>query len=97
MDNCPVYVNSEIWYGLPVHEDRAQKITAIIAAMLARERQRQGLSKNRLASLSGLDPRAIALIENGERQPGIHTVLRITGALDIDLWRLLKEAESTKN
>ena len=50
---------------------------------------------NKLASLSGLDPRAIALIERGERSPALHTVLRITIALEVNLWEMLQEVEKS--
>jgi len=77
-----------------VTEDEARERAEAILRRLAEQREKLGLSKRRLAELSGLDPKAITLLERAERMPAITTLLRISAALSINLSALLAEAES---
>lgn len=56
---------------------------------IQKERIRQGLSKYRVAQETGISLQAITLIENGQRLPTLHTLLRIAAALQIDLGKLI--------
>jgi transcriptional regulator with XRE-family HTH domain len=50
-----------------------------------------------LAAKAGLSQPMISYVERGMRIPTLETALRIAAALDVDLWRLIKQAaESTK-
>jgi len=46
----------------------------------------------RLAQKSGLSVAMISYVERGMRNPTLDTLLRMAIALDIDLWKLLKQA-----
>lgn len=53
---------------------------------------------NKLAALSGIHVSTISLVERGLRSPTLDVLLRISEALEIDLWTILKEAtESAKS
>ena len=56
-----------------------------IAAAVAAERARRGVSQAELAALCGTTQSAIARIEQGRRPPRIDTLLRIANALDCRL------------
>lgn len=54
-------------------------------------REDKGISKYRLAKLSGISEGAISLIESGKRkEPTVDTLLKIARALDISAWELIK-------
>ena len=69
-----------------------QLICAAVVRRLRAERQRQQLSMRRLAEQAGLSQAMISLVENDLRNPTLDTLLRITGALQLNLGRLLLKA-----
>ena len=75
----------------PTRSDIVHK--AVIDA-LRKARLQQGISKYRLAQDSGLSLQAITLIENEQRLPTLHTLLRISDALGVDLNIILRKAKS---
>ena len=50
------------------------------------------MSKSALAQASGLSRRMIGFVENGERNPTLDTLLRLTESLEIDLGKLIAHA-----
>ena len=58
------------------------------------ERTRRGVSMNRLAQTSGLSQSMVSLVEREKRTPTLDTLLRLADALDVDLWKLIREATS---
>jgi len=66
--------------------------------LLRERRERLGLSMNEVARRTGLAQQTVSFVERGMRMPTLDTLLRITGALDLDLWMVLREAgESSRN
>jgi repressor LexA len=59
---------------------------------LREERIRQDLSMSELAGRSGLDVSMISLMERGLRNPSLSVALRISEALQVDLWIILQKA-----
>lgn len=59
------------------------------AKRLRAERERAGLSQEALAHAADLHPNAIGLIERGEREPMLGTVLALAGALGLAPGQLL--------
>jgi len=55
-------------------------------------RQRKSLSMTVLAGRAGLSQQSISYIERGLRIPNLDTLIRLTDALEIELWPLLKKA-----
>jgi len=58
-----------------------------------RERREQlGLSKSVVAQKAGLSIAMISFVERELRKPTLDTLLRMSEALDIDLWKVLRRA-----
>lgn len=73
----------------PTTRDR---ISSLAAAELRKRRESLGMSMNRLAEKSGLSVGMISFVERELRKPTLDTLLRIAEALDVQLWRVLKQA-----
>ena len=56
------------------------------------ERIRKNLSMNKVAARSGLHVSMISLVERELRNPTLDVLLRISEALDTDLWKILRDA-----
>lgn len=72
-------------------QERQAIITRLVSAIEA-ERRKQQLSLNAVATSSGLSHTMVMRVEKKERTPTIDTLLRIAAALDVDLWKLLRDA-----
>jgi len=59
---------------------------------LREERIRKKLSMNALAKGSGLHVSMISLVEREMRNPTLDALLRIAEALDVDLWKIIRDA-----
>jgi transcriptional regulator with XRE-family HTH domain len=68
-------------------------VSSQVATLLRQERESQNVSMTRLAELSGLSQGMISLVEHEQRNPSLDTLLRICGALEIDLSKVLSTAE----
>lgn len=69
-----------------------EAICVSVVRALRAERLRQGLSMDRLAERAGLSQGMISLVEHDLRNPTLDTLLRMSEALEMDLWRALKKA-----
>ena len=86
-------VNRFFCYLFFVAQDHTrQAVCAHVARLLREERQRQGLSMDRLAEQSGLSQAMISFVERELRNPTLDTLLRITRVLNLDLSAVLKDA-----
>jgi transcriptional regulator with XRE-family HTH domain len=56
-------------------------------------RRRAGYSQEALGALCGLHRTEIGFIENGERLPRVDTLLKLSGALDVGVEKLLDGIE----
>jgi len=65
-------------------------ILATLAGNVRTARRARGLSQEKLAELSDLDPTLISRIERGLGNPALGTLLRIATALGADLSTLLR-------
>lgn len=65
-----------------------------VVRLLRKERIRREISLNRLAEKAGLSRSMVSYVERGMRNPTLDTMLRIAGALNVDLWRLIKRASN---
>ena len=70
--------------GVPKHENY-KVIAAAVAAQLRKERERRKLSMNAVAELGGLSQQMVSYVERGLRNPTLDTLLRMTGAMKLDL------------
>ena len=76
------------------HRDR---VSSAAIALLQKRRESIGMSMNRLAERSGLSLTMISFVERGLRKPTMDTLLRISEALDVELWKVLKKATEETN
>lgn len=79
--------------------DYRESVSSHVARILRAERARRGLSMTRLAEMAALSQGMISLVEHEQRNPSLDTLLRICGALDMQLSTVLSRAEraSRKN
>ena len=65
--------------------------------VLRRIRLDQGLSQETLAELLDMETNAyISRLENGKKQPSLEMVYKISRALNVNAWEIVKEIEETK-
>ena len=74
-------------------DEHVSRIVSLkVARRLRDERLRRGLSTRSLAEKAGLSQPMISYVERGMRIPTLETALRIAGALNIDLWKVIRLA-----
>ena len=73
-------------------ESQIQIVCKRVAALLQKERERQGLSLTILGAQAGLSQQSISYIERGLRIPNLDTLLRISSALGVELSGILATA-----
>ena len=76
--------------------DEADEILTCVMDRLQRERERQGVSLQKLGAISGVSRTAIGMIEKGQRSPTLIICLRIADALGLNLGNVLKTAIAKK-
>jgi len=74
--------------------DTSRIIAREVTRLLREERIGAGLSIYRVAKKSGVSQQMIGYVERGMRNPTLDTLLRIAGALNVDLWKLIKRAQN---
>ena len=74
-----------------------RSVSLEVVRLLRTERIRREISLNRLAEKAGLSRSMVSYVERGMRHPTLDTLLRITEALDLDLWRLIKRASTRRS
>ena len=75
---------------------QCEQVATRLADIFKEKRIKLSLSKSELSQRTGISRSAILRIETGQRQPTVVTMLRLTKAMEIDLWKLIKEAEKDK-
>ena len=65
-----------------------------MARLLREKRMARGLSMYALAKRAGISHSTMARIENQGMKPTLDMLLRVTEAMGVDLWPLVKEAEN---
>ena len=66
-----------------------QKIVDAVILRLVDVRFKKGISQNRLAELSGLSRSGLRHLESGETNPTLYSLLKIAGALNVKIGRLI--------
>lgn len=65
-------------------------------AVMRRIRLDRGLSQETLAEMLGMETNAyISRLENGKKQPSLAMVYKISRALKVNAWEIVKEIEET--
>ena len=76
---------------------RREAICAELVRLIGEERERQKLSKNKLAFLTGLNQSTVSRLENYPENPSLDSLLRIADALEINLGDVLRQAVQIVN
>jgi len=76
-----------------VAKSKADAVCSAVVRLLRDKRVASGLSMNAVAKRARLSHSMISRVEHELRRPTLDTLLRITEAMEIDLWPLIKEAE----
>lgn len=74
----------------------AARILANVMDRLRDERERQGLTLQRLGVISGISRTMIAKMENGTRSPSLMICLRVADALGLNLADVLNDVPAKK-
>lgn len=77
---------------------KAQRRAAVateIVRRLRQSRETSGISMNVLAARAGLSQSMVSRLENLQGNPTLDSLLRIADVLDLELGRLITEAEHT--
>lgn len=77
----------------PMHDTSADQILSRLPARLKEARQRQGLSLDAVARLSGVSRSMVSQIERGESSPTVATLWNLTRALQVDFAGLLDASD----
>ena len=72
--------------------ERRDAICAEVVRIMGDERKRLKLSKNQVASMTGLNQSTVSRLENYHDNPTMDSLLRVSDALKIDLGDVLKKA-----
>jgi transcriptional regulator with XRE-family HTH domain len=72
---------------------REESITDHVIRQLARLRARKGLTYQQVADRAGITRTYLSFLEKGRRRPTLDVALRLAGALETSLRRLLAKAE----
>jgi XRE family transcriptional regulator, regulator of sulfur utilization len=75
----------------------AARILAYVMDRLREERNRQGLTLQRLERISGVTRTMIAKMEKGERSPSLIICLRVADALGVQLGDVLNSVPAKKS
>lgn len=81
--------------GVAADKKSQQAVCARIAQSLRQEREKRRISMNALAERAGLSQQMISYVERELRNPTLETLLRMSAALEVDLWKLIKRAETS--
>lgn len=65
----------------------------LVGEVIARFRRKKGLTQEVLSGLADLGRTHLSAIENGERKPTLETLYRLSGALGVPMWAIVKELE----
>lgn len=65
--------------------------------VLRKHRKARFLSQEELAERADLASKMVSLIERFERNPTLNVADSIAKAMDVPLWRLIKDAEDLRN
>jgi transcriptional regulator with XRE-family HTH domain len=61
----------------------------VVGKRVREQRKRQGMTQERVAELAELDRKHISMIETGQAEPRVGTLVQIAGALDLPVERLV--------
>ena len=76
--------------------DESQQFSRTVVDALKRERQKKGISQERLAKACGLSRSAVSMIESGDRNPTLFVCHALAVGLDIQLSKVIRDTERNR-
>jgi transcriptional regulator with XRE-family HTH domain len=70
-----------------------QAVCSRVVQTLRQEREKRGISMNLIAERAGLSQQMVSYVEREMRNPTLETLLRMAAALQVDLARVLQQAQ----
>ena len=64
-----------------------------LIALLREERRAQKISQETLAKMTGLSRTGVRHIESGKFKPTLYSLLKMSEALGLDLWRMMRKVQ----
>jgi transcriptional regulator with XRE-family HTH domain len=80
-----------------VAKEKPDDICSAVVRLLRDRRVASGQSMYAVAKRARLSHSMVSRVEHELRRPTLDTLLRITEAMEIDLWPLIKEAEESRS
>ena len=71
-----------------------QAVCSRVAHILRKEREKRGISMNLAAERAGLSQQMVSYVEREMRNPTLETLLRMAAAIQVDLSKVLKQAQN---
>ena len=71
----------------------AQLDPRLVGEVIASFRRKKGLTQEVLSGLADLGRTHLSAIEHGERKPTLETLYRLSGALEVPMWVIVKTIE----
>lgn len=93
MHICTYWVKHFLQYLWGVAKSKADAVCTSVARLLRERRVALKLSMYAVAKRAHISHSTMTRIENERMKPTLDMLLRITDAMEIDLWSLIKEAE----
>lgn len=90
-------IEFSLYFKWVLKESTVEVFDAAIAQAFKKERLNQKLSMSAVAERAGLSQQMISYVERGIRKPTLDTAFRISVALDVDLWKIIKAASKPKS
>lgn len=72
--------------------ERRAAVLAELVRLLGLKRQQRGLSRNQLATLTGLNQSTISRLESNQLNSTMDSLLRVADELEVDLGELLQQS-----
>lgn len=72
--------------------EKRAAVCAEVIRLMSEERKSQRLSMNQLAKKAGMTQPAISILEASQPNPKLDTLLRLSGAMNLDLSKVIKRA-----
>lgn len=76
-----------------MHDKKQRKIVDLVVSQLLAVRKEKKLSHETVSNLAKLHRSTVSYIESGKAQPTLLTLLKISNALECDLYKMLAKAE----
>ena len=73
---------------------KRRAICNAIARIMREERELRGLTLSAVAAKAGISYQMVGMVEKQARNPTIDTLLRMCGALEIDLEKVIRRAKA---